>query len=80
LKLLLCEEARFPPLKSPPTLFEADDSAKLSTVADCCVSDSWGWLFVFTAKAAGMAPAATTDSAASKAVVLVDIILGASNK
>jgi hypothetical protein len=84
LKLLVCEEARFPPLKSPPTLFEAADSPKFSIVACCCVSDSWGWLFAFAAKAAGMTepPAAvtTTDSAASKAVVLVDIILGASDK
>ena len=80
LKLLVCDSASFPPLKSPQTLFEAEDIPKLNILADCCVSDRLTWLFAFAAKAAGMAPAATTDSAASKAVVLVDIILGASDK
>ncbi len=76
LRLLVCDPAMFPPLKSPLTSFEADEIAKLVSFACWSVMAKLTWLFAFAAKAAGMtAPAATTDSAASKAVVLVDIIV-----
>jgi hypothetical protein len=76
LKLLVCASASFPPLKSPHTSFEAIATPKFFIFASWSVDAKLTWLFAFAAKAAGMtAPAATTDSAASKAVVLVDIIV-----
>ncbi len=75
LKLLVDAPAMFPPLPSPWIAFEAKAIPWLSMCAFWVVAAKLTWLFAFTAKAAGIAPAATTDSAASKAVVLVDIIL-----
>ena len=74
LKLFVCAPAMFPPLKSPLTSFEAKDAPKFFIFACCSVLAKLTWLFAFAAKAAGMAPAATIDNAASKAVVFVDII------
>src|ERR671932_926268 len=39
LKLLVCEEAMFPPLKSPRTSFDAEDSPKLNILALWSVSE-----------------------------------------